>query len=483
MNSLSVLSVTSELFPLIKTGGLADVSGALPVALAAEGVKVISLLPGYPAVMKALEQVETVGEYPDLFGGAARLVSANAHQLELFVIDAPHLYARPGSPYLTPDGRDWPDNARRFAALGRVAADLGQGAVPGFIPDIVHAHDWQAALAPAYLHYGDVPRPGTVVTIHNIAFQGIFPADLLYELGFPPHAFTVDGLEYFGQIGFLKAGLRLADRITTVSPTYAKEIQTPEGGMGLDGLLRSRSKDVLGILNGIDESVWDPASDRSLVATFTKDALERRSANKEALQRRLGLHADANALLFGVVSRLSEQKGLDLVLAALPSLLADGAQLALLGAGERTLEESFRIASIVYPGQVGCFFGYDEGLAHLIQGGSDALLVPSRFEPCGLTQLCAMRYGSVPVVSRVGGLADTVIDANEMAIASGVATGFQFSPVNLIGLADAINRAKTCWSNRDSWRRVQQNGMTMEVGWSGPAKRYAQLYHSCLEEV
>jgi len=483
MNSLSVLSVTSELFPLIKTGGLADVAGALPVALAAERVRVVSLLPGYPAVMKALDRVETVREYPDLFGGAARLVSANAHQLELFVIDAPHLYARPGSPYLTPDGRDWPDNARRFAALGRVAADLGQGAVPGFIPDIVHAHDWQAALAPAYLHYGDVPRPGTVVTIHNIAFQGIFPADLLYELGFPPHAFTVDGLEYYGQIGFLKAGLRLADRVTTVSPTYAKEIQTPEGGMGLDGLLRSRSKDVFGILNGIDESVWDPASDRSLVATFTKDALERRSANKEALQRRLGLDADADALLFGVVSRLSEQKGLDLVLAALPSLLADGAQLALLGAGERTLEESFRVASIVYPGQVGCFFGYDEGLAHLIQGGSDALLVPSRFEPCGLTQLCAMRYGNVPIVSRVGGLADTVIDANEMAIASGVATGFQFSPVNLIGLADAISRAKTCWSDGDSWRGIQQNGMKTEVGWSRPAKRYAQLYRSCLEEV
>ena len=482
MKPLSVLSVASELFPIIKTGGLADVAGALPSALAHEGIKVVSLLPGYPAVMRALGRTETVREYPDLSGGPARLLSATANQLELFVIDAPHLYERPGSPYLTPDGRDWPDNARRFAALGRIAADIGQGAVPGFIPDIVHAHDWQAGLAPAYLHYSDLPRPGTVMTIHNIAFQGIFPADLLYELGLPPRAFTVDGIEYYSQIGFLKAGLRLADRITTVSPTYAKEIQTPEGGMGLDGLLRSRSRDVSGILNGIDESVWDPASDHSLAAPFTYDSLDRRAANRKALQERLGLGVDPDAMLFGVVSRLSEQKGLDLVLAALPALLANGAQLALLGAGDRILEDSFRAASIVFPGQVGCFFGYDEKLAHLIQGGSDALLVPSRFEPCGLTQLCAMHYGSVPIVSRVGGLADTVIDANEMAVAAGVATGIQFSPVNLSSLVDAISRAKSLKSV-EAWRRVQRNGMAAEVGWSRPARQYAHLYRSCLEEL
>lgn len=483
MTSLSVLSVTSELFPIIKTGGLADVAGALPFALSHEGVQVISLLPGYPAVLKALGRTEVVREYPSLFGGPARLLSATSHQLELFVIDAPHLYERPGTPYLTPDGRDWPDNAWRFAALGRVAADIGQGMVPGFVPDIVHAHDWQAGLAPAYLHYSDTPRPGTVITIHNIAFQGIFPADMLYELGLPPHAFTVDGVEYYGQIGFLKAALRLSDRITTVSPTYAKEIQTPEGGMGLDGLLRSRSKDVIGILNGIDESVWDPSIDTALAAPFTRDALERRDANKQALQRRLELDQDPEAMLFGVVSRLSEQKGLDLVLGALPTLLQDGAQLALLGAGDHTLEESFRAASIVYPGQVGCFFGYDEKLAHLIQGGSDALLVPSRFEPCGLTQLCAMRYGSVPIVSRVGGLADTIIDANELAVASGVATGFQFSQVGLTGLVDATNRAKMLWSDMEAWHRVQKNGMAADVGWSRPARQYAHLYHSCLEEV
>lgn len=483
MTSLAVLSVTSELFPIIKTGGLADVAGALPSALEREGVHVVSLLPGYPSVMKALERIEVVQDYSNLFGASARLLSGQAAGLDLFVVDAPHLYKRPGSPYLTPDGRDWPDNARRFAALGRVAADIGLGAVPGFIPDVVHAHDWQAGLAPAYLHFDGGPRPGTVMTIHNIAFQGVFPADLLYELGLPPSAFTVDGVEYYGQIGFLKAGLRLSDHITTVSPSYAKEIQTPQGGMGLDGLLRARAKDVYGILNGIDERVWNPADDLNLPHRYDRQSLRARVGNKRALQERLRLDIDADAMLFGVVSRLSEQKGLDLVLAALPVLLTDGAQLALLGSGDRELEDSFRAASVVYPGQVGCFFGYDEKLAHLIQGGSDALLVPSRFEPCGLTQLCAMRYGSVPIVSRVGGLADTIVDANEMAIASGVATGIQFSPVNLSGAIDAFERAKSLWKEKAAWERLQMNGMATEVGWERPARHYAQLYRECQQAI
>jgi len=483
MRPLNVLSVTSEIFPIIKTGGLADVAGALPSALAREGVTVVTLVPGYPAIMRSLDHIDIVRSDDNFFGGAARLLSGRSGQLELFIIDAPHLFERPGSPYLTPDGRDWPDNARRFAALGRIAADIGQGLVPGFIPDIVHAHDWQAALAPAYLHFDGRPRPSTVITIHNIAFQGVFPAHLLYELGLPPRAFTIDGVEYYGQIGFLKAGLQLSDRITTVSPTYAKEIQTPEGGMGLAGLLRARSSHVCGILNGIDENVWNPATDPYLAAPFDRNDLDARLVNKEALQIRLGLRADPDALLFGVVSRLSEQKGLDLVLAALPVLLEDGAQLALLGSGDPVLEDSFRAAASAYPGQVGCVFGYDEALAHQIQGGSDALLVPSRFEPCGLTQLCAMRYGSVPIVSRVGGLADTIVDANEMAVASGVATGFQFSPVTLTAAMDAFARAKDMWLDMDAWQRLQLNGMGIDVGWGRPARQYAHLYRTCLQEA
>jgi starch synthase len=483
MKPLNVLSVASEIYPIIKTGGLADVVGALPSPRAQEGVKVVTLVPGYPAVTKALARPEVVHQYPGFFGGPARLLSGRAGALDLFVIDAPHLFERQGSPYLASNGRDWPDNARRFAALGRAAADIGQGLAPGFVPDVIHAHDWQAGLAPVYLSLADGPRPGTVMTIHNIAFQGIFPADLLFELGLPTSVFTVDGVEYYGQIGFLKAGLQLADRITTVSPTYAKEIQTPEGGMGLDGLLRARSGIVSGILNGIDDTVWDPATDPHLAKPFGRENLQARAANKAALQERLGLRPDPDAIVFGVVSRLSEQKGLDLVLAGLPRLLAGRAQLALLGAGDPTLEGSFQAARVVYPGQVGCFFGYDEALAHQIQGGSDALLVPSRFEPCGLTQLCAMRYGSVPVVSRVGGLADTVIDANEIAIAIGAATGLQFGPVNLTAAIDAFERAKTLWQDKDAWQRLQLNGMAADLGWSRPARQYANLYRSSLQTV
>ncbi|MBF9194701.1 glycogen synthase GlgA [Microvirga terrestris] len=480
MRPLNILSVTSEIFPIIKTGGLADVAGALPSALAAEGVRVITLVPGYPAVLKALEAMEVVHRYLSFFGGAATLLSGRAGDLDLFVIDVPHLFDRPGSPYLAPDGRDWPDNARRFAALARAAADIGQGVAPGFAPDVVHAHDWQAGLVPIYLSLTEGPRPATVMTIHNIAFQGVFPPHLLFELGLPASTFTIDGVEYYGQIGFLKAGLQHADRITTVSPTYAKEIQTPAGGMGLDGLLRVRSTVVSGILNGIDDKVWDSSADTNLAQSYTRDDLDVRITNKRALQKHLGLSQDPDVMLFGVVSRLSEQKGLDLVLAGLSRLLAGGAQLTLLGSGDRILEDRFRSAGLAHPGQVGCFFGYDEGLAHLIQGGSDALLVPSRFEPCGLTQLCAMRYGCVPIVSRVGGLADTVIDANEMAVSAGVATGFQFGPVALSPFTDAIDRAKALWRERDAWRRLQGNGMRADVSWRRPAKQYARLYGSCL---
>jgi starch synthase len=309
-----------------------------------------------------------------------------------------------------------------------------------------------------------------------MAFQGRFPAYLLQSLGLPPQAFAIDGVEYYGGIGYLKAGLQLADRITTVSPTYALEIQTSESGMGLDGLLRARSHDLFGILNGIDEAVWDPAQDRSLAAPFDVNSVERRAVNKDALQARLGLAGDDSALLYGVVSRLSSQKGLDLLLHAVPRLLAQGAQLALLGSGERELEDGFRHAASAHPSQVAAVFGFDEALAHQIQGGCDALLVPSRFEPCGLTQLCALRYGAVPVVARVGGLADTIIDANEMALEAGVATGVQFAPVSQLMLEAALARTAALWRDKATWSRLQRNGMTSNVGWGRPAKQYAALY-------
>ena len=474
---MHVLSVASEAYPLIKTGGLADVVGALPTALAAEGVTVRTLLPGYPVVMAALGQARTVWSTSNLAGAPAQVLAGHARGLDLLVLDAPHMFARVGNPYAGPDGRDWADNPQRFAALARVGAHIAEGAIDGWRPDVVHAHDWQAALLPAYLHYdGAHPRPGTVVTVHNLAFQGQFAAGLLPALGLPPSSFTVDGVEYYGAVGFLKAGLRFADRITTVSPTYATEILGPEAGMGLDGLLRQRATVVSGILNGIDEDVWNPASDKLLAAPYDATHLAARAGNRAALQERLGLAPDPNGLLFGVISRLTWQKGMDLLLEALPALLEEGAHLAVLGAGDASIEASLRAATAAYPGRVGCVIGYDEALAHLIQAGSDALLVPSRFEPCGLTQLCALRYGSVPVVARTGGLADTVIDASPMALAAGVATGVQFAPATPEMLDSAIRRAARLHRNTPAWHRMQANGMATDVSWRDPARQYAALF-------
>jgi starch synthase len=474
----TVLSVASELFPLIKTGGLADVAAALPRALLPEEVETRVLIPGYPAVMRGLARSEMLHPFPDLFGGPARLLGAAAHGIELLVIDAPHLYDRPGGPYTAPSGGDWPDNAFRFAALGLVAASIGRGLVPGFRPQVVHAHDWQAGLAAAYLHFGGPPRPGVVMTVHNLAFQGQFPSHLLPALGLPGVAYSSDGVEYYGSIGFLKAGLYFADRITTVSPTYAAEISTEEGGMGLGGLLRTRAAVVSGILNGVDAADWNPVTDPHLTARYDATEVSARAANKAALQRRMGLTPNPALLLFGVVSRLTWQKGMDLLLAAVSDLRAAGAQLAILGSGEPAIERGFLDAAAAHPGHVGVVLGYDEALAHLIQGGADAVFVPSRFEPCGLTQLCALRYGAVPVVARVGGLNDSIIDANEMAVAAGVATGIQFAPVTRDGLAQAITRTARLWHDHEEWTRIQANGMRCDVGWSRPARHYADLYRA-----
>lgn len=482
MAELKVLSVVSEVFPLVKTGGLADVAGSLPAALAKEGVSVRTLVPGYPAVKAGIGKGETVHKFDHLFGGPARLLAAKAHGLDLFVIDAPHLYDRPGGPYVAPDGKDWGDNPIRFAALGAVASGIGFGLVPGFVPDVVQAHDWQAGLAPAYLHYAGGRRPASVTTIHNIAFQGQFPRGLMPALGLPPHAFAIDGIEYYGMIGFLKAGLQLSDRITTVSPGYAGEILLPEAGMGLEGLLNTRRDRLVGILNGLDVEVWNPAEDKLIAAPFDVKRVKARTANKVALKARFGLDLDPNALLFGVVSRLSWQKGLDMLADSLGTLLDIGAQLVVLGSGDPWLAERFVGAARANPGRIGTVLGYDEGLAHLVQAGCDALLVPSRFEPCGLTQLSALRYGALPVVARVGGLSDTVIDVNEMAKATGVGTGIQFSPVSAPALEGALRRTAALWADQPTWRKIQRNAMTSDVSWERPAVHYAKLFRDVAAE-
>ncbi|MEM7043847.1 MAG: glycogen synthase GlgA [Pseudomonadota bacterium] len=474
---MQVLSVTSEFYPLIKTGGLADVAGALPGALAAEGVEMRTLLPGYPAVMDGLTSTQPLVA-ADLFGGAARLLSATAPDgADLIVIDAPHLYDRPGNPYLGPDGKDWPDNHFRYAALAWLAAEIGKGLLEDedYRPDIVHGHDWQAALTPVYLA-GTQGRPGTIVTIHNLAFQGVFPASELSALKLPPSSFTLDGLEYWGKISFLKGGLRYADHLTTVSPTYAREISTPDAGMGLDGVLRERSDALTGITNGIDASVWNPADDANIAKTYGLRSLRAKAGNKAALQERLALDVDPEALLFCVISRLTEQKGFDLLLDALPTLVENGGQLAMLGSGDPALEAAFAAAVRENRGRIGAVFGYDEQLSHQLQAGADAILIPSRFEPCGLTQLYGLRYGTLPIVARVGGLADTVIDANQAALNDGVATGFQFSPDSADALRTALERAFALYRDKKTWHQVQRRAMGRKVDWSAPAKAYAALY-------
>ncbi len=465
--ALRILAVASEIYPLVKTGGLADVAGALPKALAAEGIAVCTLVPGYPSVMATMGGAKPVLSVADLFGGPARVLRGTAAGLDILALDAPHLYDRPGNPYLGPDGRDWPDNAIRFAALGATGASIGRGAVKGLMPDIVHAHDWQAGLTAAYLAYGGPKPPPTVFTVHNLAFQGQFPPSLLPQLGLPASALRYDGIAHHGQIGYLKAGLQLSTHVTTVSPTYAREIRTEAGGMGLDGLLAYRGSAVSGILNGIDTDVWNPATDKLIAKGYEPGHLKAKAANKTALQRYFGLAEETGTPLFGVVSRLSWQKGLDLLLEALPAILQNGAQLVVLGSGDVGLEQGFRSAASENPTRIGCRIGYDEALAHLVQAGCDALIVPSRFEPCGLTQLCALRYGTVPVVARVGGLADTVDDMQ---------TGIVSDDPSARGLSEALMRAIRLYQSPRAFAAMVRKAMARDVSWTQPARNYATLY-------
>jgi len=474
---MQVLSVASEIYPLIKTGGLADVVGALPRALAEHGIGVRTLVPGYPSVLSKLGKGKTVRRYEALFGAPAALLAAKAGELDLLVLDAPEFFARDGGPYGDAGGRDWGDNWRRFAALARVGADIAEGGVKGWRPGLVHAHDWQAAMTAAYMRFGPAHAVPKVVTIHNLAFQGRFGADVFAGLGLPPEAWGVDGVEYYGGIGFLKAGLVSADAITTVSPTYADEIRSPMHGMGLDGLINGRADRLHGILNGIDTAIWDPAADALIARPYTVRALGGRTANRRALEKHFGLDRD-DAPLFIIVSRLTWQKGMDLVAEAIDHLVGLGGKLAVLGSGDHPLEGAFLAAADRHRGRVGAHIGYDEPLSHLMQAGGDAILIPSRFEPCGLTQLYGLRYGCVPVVARVGGLADTVIDANEAAVGAGAATGVVFAPSDPLALHGGIARTIRLYGDRAVWQAMQRAGMRGDFSWKHSAAQYAGLFRS-----
>ena len=481
--SMKILFAASECAPFIKTGGLADVVSALPKALTGLGLSVRVLLPAYPPLAALVKRGEEVLRIRDRFCGRLRLIAVRAEGLDLLLIDAPKLYGRDGNIYVGGDGKDWPDNHLRFSALPKLAARIARDGLGDWRPDILHAHDWQAGLAPAYLRLGPETPVRSVMTIHNIAYQGISPERTLPQLELPPKQFTINGFEYHGAVSFLKAGLVWSDRITTVSPTYARELVTPEFGMGFEGILRARNNALRGILNGVDLAVWDPETDPALVARYSARSLGRRQANRRALLDRFGLDLPDGAPLFCVVSRLTEQKGLDLLLDALPRLLARGAGLVVLGSGDSDLETGFRKAARNAPARVGVQIGYDEELSHLMQGGADSILIPSRFEPCGLTQLYGLRYGCIPLVARTGGLADTIVDANEAAQAAGVATGFQFAPATGEALADAIDRACDAYADRRQWQAMMRRAMRHPVGWDRSAVAYRDLYRDVLESA
>jgi starch synthase len=478
---MRVLHAAAELFPWVKTGGLGDVIAALPPALAGRDVDVRLVLPGFTALLDDLPLSEVARVRTPFAIERVRIALAELPQSSVgaYLVDHPAFYDRPGSPYADPDGREWADNHRRFALLGWAAAALTQGADPKWRPDIVHAHDWHAGLAPAYLRAASaVP---SVFTVHNLAYQGFFPAAAFGDLALPAGFFSIDGVEFYGGLSFLKAGLFYADRLTTVSQTYAQEIQTPAFGNGLDGLLRSRADVLTGILNGVDPAIWSPENDTLLPRRYgIDDAVAGKAAAKAALQRRLGLAVEPDAPLFGAVTRLSPQKGFDLLLPVLPRLIGDGAQLAVLGSGDADLEAGFAAAAATYPGRLGILIGYDEELSHLIMAGADSVLVPSRFEPCGLTQLYALRYGALPLVRRTGGLADTVVDANAVTLADRSATGFAFDEESPEGLLEATGRAIALYADKASWRRVMRRAMGQDFSWTAAARRYEALYAGLL---
>lgn len=482
MDDLKVLFATSEVAPLIKTGGLADVSGALPAALRAIGVDVRVLVPGYPKVLAQLVQHEVVATFDALPGfPAARLLSSTmVNEVPLLVLECPGLYQREGGPYQDAAKHDWADNALRFGLLSRVAAELGCNASPlDWHPDLVHCNDWQTGLAPAYLHFAQGAVP-SVMTIHNLAFQGNFAPAMVQALHLPPSCYGIDGVEFHGNMSFLKAGLFYADHITTVSPNYANEIQREPLGFGMQGLLSTRSGSLTGILNGIDTDEWDPAADPYLAKKFSAARMTGKAANKEFLQRKMGLDPEADTPLLGVVSRFTHQKGLDLLLEIAPLLTELPAQLVMLGSGEAKMQHAAHHLSERYPGKIGAHVGFSEELSHLIEAGADMFIMPSRFEPCGLNQLYSQCYGTPPIVHATGGLADSVVDCTPDTLKDGSASGFVFSGMTAENLFATIKRAIKLYHDQRKWKALRKNCMSKDFSWESSAEAYRAVYLKAL---
>jgi starch synthase len=485
---LRVLFVTSEVFPLIKTGGLADVSGSLPNALQNLGVDIRILVPGYPAVLKQLDDLKHVAmlkNLPVIENAELLMGTILDSDISVLVIKVVGLYEREGGPYVDATGQEWLDNPARFGILSKVASMISgpNSPITDWKPDIVHCNDWQTGLTPAYMKLVEHTTAKSMISLHNMAFQGCYAPGWLTTLALPHTNFAIEGFEYHGQLSFLKAGIFYADAITTVSPSYAKEIQTAEFGFGLEGLLSKRGNELKGILNGIETDEWNPETDPHLAKTYSATKLAGKKEVKSALQERLGLQIDANAPLLGVVSRLTHQKGLDMLVPIIQQLVDAGCQLALLGSGESSLEHAFRHLAVNNPGKVSVTIGYNEPLSHQIMAGCDMFIMPSRFEPCGLNQLYGLAYGTPPIVNATGGLADSVIDTNIITFKNKTANGFVMSEASPASLLSCIKQALNVFNNdAKAWQQIQKNGMTQNLSWDKSALEYLAEYKKLLQK-
>ena len=425
-------------------------------------------MPGYPEVLAQVRSKAKPLARISALGFETRLLAARlpGNDVPLLVLDCPELYARSGGPYQMEGGNDWPDNGLRFGLLCKVAALLSGARSPlRWRPDVLHCNDWPSGLAPLYLSM-EQQRASSVMTIHNLAFQGNFDPGLMKDLRLPAESYSIDGTEFYGRLSFLKGGIVFSDAVTTVSPTYAREIQTQAHGCGMDGLLRHRSHALSGILNGIDVSVWDPATDRLLPARYGIERMADKAGNKAALQEHFGLPVDPRIPLLGTVGRMAHQKGTDLLLSAAGDLAAV-AQVVVIGSGDRGLEQSMREIASRHPGRIAVHVGFSEALAHLVEAGADAFLMPSRYEPCGLNQMYSQRYGTPPIARATGGLADTIEDG---------VTGFLFERAESDALVEAARRALAAYREPGAWEKIQRAGMSRDFSWDAAALRYAGLY-------
>ncbi len=479
-----ILFATSEAHPLIKTGGLADVAGALPIALQNLGCDIRIVLPAYGDVLERYKSLETVAEF--YLPGTAGKIILRATQLsdstvKVLLVDHPAAFARKGNPYVDEHGEPWPDNAERFTLFCKVIQLIALDQVQlDWKPDLVHCNDWQSALVPALLK--QIPSaPPSLFTIHNLAYQGLFPQSTFNTLGLAPALWAPHALEFHGHLSFIKGGLVFADRINTVSTQYAKEIQTPELGYGLEGLLQHRQHVLSGIVNGIDGAVWNPQTDTLISQNYSSTTLSKKKVNKLALQKLYKLPANKDALLLGFVGRLVEQKGIDLIIELLKTIEDLPIQFCLLGTGDKQYQQTLTKIAKQNPNQVGVNIGYNEKLAHQIEAGVDVFLMPSRFEPCGLNQLYSLRYGTVPIVHNVGGLADTVIDTTPETIKNNTATGFVFNQPTIEALRQSVDQALEIYTKSRTWQKLMKNGMKAQFTWEKSAKEYLNLYHEILK--